>query len=973
MASSRIGTSVQLRPKEGIAASKAAKLPRTLSRGSLHVCAGVLTATGPRFLAQDVTVKGTLGEGSYGQVFEGTLKKNGTTEHVVLKRVKTRVEGAEEMGQMELLLNVYASSKARGSIADFMGHCTVDPEEANYRLTPGLWLVWRYEGSKTLAYYLKRRDCIRALSKDLAVPEEAVPATVMKHIFECLTALHNAGVVHRDVKPLNLVLAEKERRFKLIDLGAAADLRNGTNYSPDESILDPSYCPPEQYCLPTSAPHLGRQLAPLKLAISPLLWSRHKPDCFDSFSTGLVLMQLAVPRLRSSSALRSFNRSLQNLRCDLNEWRVSERLPASQTAALDADNGAGWDLAQALLRPRKVEVREDGGVDFINEGRGARLRVFAALKHRFLKQAALPVVQPDIAWAGRGTGGTAGDKGSVEMQVQEQRQGVSVTDAAMSIWRRATGKLFDLESRIVMQAEALDQQTTKIKKLQDDLAQKDGRTRAQLEEQIAKESSALTGMQGQLNSLTKEFTSTAASAQRTLRSLFGGKAAAAAAPIPEGVPTAKLRPGYGGATAAPGGTGETALGDNDDSRGIMYRVSPTFIRPRTPPKPQPVPTPEPEREAANEEEAESASAKAGKALAGAAVSGLYTGLKFTGLAVRVASGLAASIGKDAEKALSRAEASRDSAAASAEPARPAARPTRRASAAFMEMLRGATDPPVTATTATWADVSAQFEADTRCAAIPEAQRPQMFDTFKAALVQLEEARAAKERAAATDTFKALLRELGMTAQSELRAIKQQLKDLDLVVPTSLSAEDQQRIFLEVLSELRAEAGFKTLLESTPGISAGTSWPLVKRKVWTDPRFEAVPEQRRVALFREFKALLGEVEAYQRSQAAKQAEADRAAAEAARAAAEVEANAKRDNLGGLQDEQARLKAEYDRMEAKLRDMEARLKLKEASLFEVGGVAATAARDRHGNVVFKFDGQRRDAEPTLNGAGPLKHNN
>ena len=101
-----------------------------------------------------------------------------------------------------------------------------------------------------------------------------------------MQALHNAGVVHRDVKPLNLILSEGERRFKLIDLGAAADLRNGTNYAPDESILDPSYCPPEQYCLPTTGPHLGRQLAPLKLAISPLLWSRHKPDCFDSYSTG---------------------------------------------------------------------------------------------------------------------------------------------------------------------------------------------------------------------------------------------------------------------------------------------------------------------------------------------------------------------------------------------------------------------------------------------------------------------------------------------------------------------------------------------------------------------------------------------------------------------------------------------------------------------------------------------------------------
>jgi len=71
---------------------------------------------------------------------------------------------------------------------------------------------------------------------------------------------------------------------------------------------------------------------------------------------GLVLMQLAVPKLRSTSALRTFNKQLQDLRCDLGEWRARERLPAAQTAALDADNGAGWDLAQALLRPRKLEV-----------------------------------------------------------------------------------------------------------------------------------------------------------------------------------------------------------------------------------------------------------------------------------------------------------------------------------------------------------------------------------------------------------------------------------------------------------------------------------------------------------------------------------------------------------------------------------------------------------------------------------------
>ena len=50
-------------------------------------------------------------------------------------------QGAEEMGQMELLLNVYTANKAKGAVADFMGHCLVEPEEATRSLTPGLWLV----------------------------------------------------------------------------------------------------------------------------------------------------------------------------------------------------------------------------------------------------------------------------------------------------------------------------------------------------------------------------------------------------------------------------------------------------------------------------------------------------------------------------------------------------------------------------------------------------------------------------------------------------------------------------------------------------------------------------------------------------------------------------------------------------------------------------------------------------------------
>jgi hypothetical protein len=79
----------------------------------------------------------------------------------------------------------------------------------------------------------------------------------------------------------------------------------------------------------------------------------------------------------------------------------------------------------------------------------------------------------------------------------------------------------------------------------------------------------------------------------------------------------------------------------------------------------------------------------------------------------------------------------------------------------------------------------------------------------------------------------LLRGLGMAPASEWRQIRKQLEDLGSL-PSLLSQEEQQRLFLEVRGELRAELGFKTLLEETPDISASTSWPLVKRKVTPPP-------------------------------------------------------------------------------------------------------------------------------------------
>ena len=37
-------------------------------------------------------------------------------------------------------------------------------------------------------------------------------------------------------------------------------------------------------------------------------------------------------------------------------WRIQAKLPPKESMLLDADNGAGWELAESLLRPRAIKA-----------------------------------------------------------------------------------------------------------------------------------------------------------------------------------------------------------------------------------------------------------------------------------------------------------------------------------------------------------------------------------------------------------------------------------------------------------------------------------------------------------------------------------------------------------------------------------------------------------------------------------------
>lgn len=190
--------------------------------------------------------------------------------------------------------------------------------------------------------------------------------------------------------PLNhqhLVLFEcTQGGLRLIDLGACADLNDGFNFVLGNCPRDPTYCPPECDLMPADLADGNRygvqisfgtcsgflscwfvipieglawllflvflgcfnllhhaiwrygttgsmpeptvcccRVEPAKL---PEYWNTYQPSSFDIYSAGVVMMQLAVPRLRSEDGLKKFNSEILECEYSLMAWKTQANLSA---------------------------------------------------------------------------------------------------------------------------------------------------------------------------------------------------------------------------------------------------------------------------------------------------------------------------------------------------------------------------------------------------------------------------------------------------------------------------------------------------------------------------------------------------------------------------------------------------------------------------------------------------------------------
>lgn len=235
-----------------------------------------------------------VASGSFGEVFFGSLSDTG--EPIVLKRSFSD-STARTLFRVERSINRKLDPGPEISPSHwpkFLGE--------HFRNSQ-TFLVWRRTGDgDTLADFLSSRP-LSTLCAALRVRHTAAPlnlplfCAVVGTLLTALADLHEHGIVHRDVKPANILVAPGEDvPLKLIDFGSSCDVRNIFS-SRGINTLDPLYAAPEQ-------------------RLSPLA-----PQKFDVFSVGMIGLSVLLPSFAGKARLREFKSRLESADFDLRRYR----------------------------------------------------------------------------------------------------------------------------------------------------------------------------------------------------------------------------------------------------------------------------------------------------------------------------------------------------------------------------------------------------------------------------------------------------------------------------------------------------------------------------------------------------------------------------------------------------------------------------------------------------------------------------
>ncbi|MGH2556982.1 MAG: protein kinase domain-containing protein, partial [Actinomycetota bacterium] len=164
-----------------------------------------------------------VGEGAFGAVYRASQPQVG--REVAVKAIHRHLANDPDF---------IRRFEAEAQLVARLEHPHIVPLYDYWREPDAAYLVMRY---------LRGGSLKDRLQKGSLSAEEA--AGVLDQVVEALDVAHRAGVVHRDVKPSNILLDEEGNAY-LGDLGVARDVSLSPQGAPPEGLGLPGYLSPEQ-------------------------------------------------------------------------------------------------------------------------------------------------------------------------------------------------------------------------------------------------------------------------------------------------------------------------------------------------------------------------------------------------------------------------------------------------------------------------------------------------------------------------------------------------------------------------------------------------------------------------------------------------------------------------------------------------------------------------------------------------------
>lgn len=201
----------------------------------------------PRTVLDNRYVLGqTLGQGGFGITYQAYDLRMGNTV-AVKEYFPTSLVGRDSNVSSTVTVNAIKGTRAREEYASGLRHFLFEARrQAKLANSPGVVSVTDFFEANNTAYYIMEfvdgSTLVRYLKKP--IPIDAV-LRLLEPIADSLMSIHEAGLIHRDISPDNIMCARNGQR-KLLDFGASHSFTEEESTT-GNATLKHGFAPPEQY------------------------------------------------------------------------------------------------------------------------------------------------------------------------------------------------------------------------------------------------------------------------------------------------------------------------------------------------------------------------------------------------------------------------------------------------------------------------------------------------------------------------------------------------------------------------------------------------------------------------------------------------------------------------------------------------------------------------------------------------------